>query len=684
MATKTADIAWQESILHDFTREIAASINLTVVGDPDNLFSETQLQEMLQKNGYELLVFEDPVSFRYQYESNYLAHSERVSAEHRSLVLVARNHIETLPYDILQTARLYNRVLSYSLANLFPKLTISVLAEVDRSDLDKLYHAYAEEAPPTPLGESQTCEYLLRHVYDVLPDFLKTPEDLLRYLLKRHYSGQTVPLVLDDWLIQQLGKKPQFKGWPLAEIIPDRANFFDFLQERWPIYLKKTFEGGCVGEGLAIGFNAEFSGPSDLPFGHSDIRVYIDNLFAEGFLKPVQVESMVPYSKEWASIGVLSEDESTLSNRFEKLTALVKEKLPAPGCRYEEWQAMAMRWAEWLALRWQLPAGISEKPELNSLHDEVEGAFAQWLMEHYGTLSNKLHWPKPVMVHHIPKCMAHGVNAHTDDVKKALIVIDGLSLDQWVLLRDDLKIGPDKIKFDEQTVFAWIPTLTSISRQTIFAAEAPYALADSLGSPAKEAQLWQRFWCNKGFNASTVKFVPAKQAESDASYLGRFLEVAGKANCHIVGAVLSVVDETMHGMTHGASGMHVTLKHWSQKGALRKLLTSLLDLGFEIHLTSDHGNLEGIGMGKPNVGVAAEERGERVHIFSDDGLRNKTRAEFPETIVWKDYGLPLEYKPLIAANRKAFTTKDRHVVGHGGISLEEVIVPYVRVTKHVA
>jgi hypothetical protein len=28
-------------------------------------------------------------------------------------------------------------------------------------------------------------------------------------------------------------------------------------------------------------------------------------------------------------------------------------------------------------------------------------------------------------------------------------------------------------------------------------------------------------------------------------------------------------------------------------------------------LTADHGNVEGVGIGKPNVGVTADERGER-------------------------------------------------------------------------
>jgi hypothetical protein len=48
----------------------------------------------------------------------------------------------------------------------------------------------------------------------------------------------------------------------------------------------------------------------------------------------------------------------------------------------------------------------------------------------------------------------------------------------------------------------------------------------------------------------------------------------------------------------------------------------MLEHGFEVILTADHGNVEAVGIGKPNVGVTADERGERVHVFSDVLLRS--------------------------------------------------------------
>jgi hypothetical protein len=43
--------------------------------------------------------------------------------------------------------------------------------------------------------------------------------------------------------------------------------------------------------------------------------------------------------------------------------------------------------------------------------------------------------------------------------------------------------------------------------------------------------------------------------------------------------------------------------------------------------------------------------------------------------------LPL---PLLAPGRTAFVTRNRRIVGHGGVSLEELAVPLVRVEKRAS
>ncbi|MCP5969327.1 hypothetical protein NL361_10325 [Klebsiella pneumoniae] len=116
----------------------------------------------------------------------------------------------------------------------------------------------------------------------------------------------------------------------------------------------------------------------------------------------------------------------------------------------------------------------------------------------------------------------------------------------------------------------------------------------------------------------------------------------------------------------------------------KEKISDLLDNGFEVIITSDHGNQEAIGMGYINEGVKAETRGERVRIYHDPSLRDSSAANYQDSvIVWPgpEMGLPKGTYPLLASSDKAFKSKGDVVVGHGGISLHEAIVPFIIVNK---
>ncbi len=114
---------------------------------------------------------------------------------------------------------------------------------------------------------------------------------------------------------------------------------------------------------------------------------------------------------------------------------------------------------------------------------------------------------------------------------------------------------------------------------------------------------------------------------------------------------------------------------------LSSLLVLLLDRGFQVYLTSDHGNMEATGCGRPTEGAVADLRGERVRIYSDTMLRSKVKGQFPTALEWGAIGLPEDYLALLAPPRQAFIQHSQHTVSHGGISIEEIIVPLVRIEE---
>ena len=129
------------------------------------------------------------------------------------------------------------------------------------------------------------------------------------------------------------------------------------------------------------------------------------------------------------------------------------------------------------------------------------------------------------------------------------------------------------------------------------------------------------------------------------------------------------------------AGMHNQVRQWAQQSYLSDLIGLLLDKQYILLLTSDHGNIEAKGFGVPKEGVLAEKRGERVRVYSDHLLRSMNKTGYEETIEWPCIGLPSTYLPLIAGKRYAFVYEGKTIVGHGGLSIEEIIVPLIEIER---
>ena len=72
---------------------------------------------------------------------------------------------------------------------------------------------------PEPLGENATRDFLLRNVFRLDPAQIQNDADLLRALLRRHYSGKVIPKSLDDRLIYLLRSTGRWQNWPLDQIV---------------------------------------------------------------------------------------------------------------------------------------------------------------------------------------------------------------------------------------------------------------------------------------------------------------------------------------------------------------------------------------------------------------------------------------------------------------------------------
>ncbi len=648
---------WRDRILREFTPGVQP---VTVVADPDGLLTEPRLSQALAERGFESVVFEEPISFRFVYESRYRCRIDAGESVDLVILCVRSQPCEQLPFDVLSRAR----QLTFSLAEFFPNLSYPVLRALEPQYLDLLFDAQSRFNPGV-LGDNATKDFILRHVFEIAAELIKTEADLLRVLLRRHYRVQVIPEPFVDRLVAVLNQSGRFQDWPLADLFTSRSLFFSFLQERWPQFL-----ASLTGMPLPQQVRLSVRGPVDLPFDNPDIRVYVDNLFVEGLLHPVD---WAPLPEGWAAAGVRQSPQMDRVRRFAALADAVEHEMPVEGARHGEWLSFAQTWAELNVLAAEIGSGPDRDvvERVATLRARVDTRFSEWLQQRFGSLSS-LPATAPVMVHHITRFLAGQCAAVG---KVALVVVDGMAFDQWLVIRHEISLERPSWRFDENAVFAWVPTITSVSRQSIFAGKAPLYFPSSIYSTDREPSLWQQFWAGNGLALQEVAYL---KGLGDTATLPSLAEELTAPKLKVIGAVVDKVDRIMHGMELGTAGMHNQVRQWASEGFLVGFLDTLMTSGFEVYLTADHGNVESTGCGRPKEGLTADVRGERARIYSDPTLRAHVASKFPNAIPWKPMGLPNDFLPLLSGDRSAFIPEGQRTVAHGGVTLEEVVVPFVR------
>lgn len=661
---------WREKIIQPFVPGVA---RVTTVSDADGLLRDPGVFQAIQAKGFSIVQFEGSVSFRYDYESRFRVKWD--AGEKPELVVVFKpgeHEFETLPADVLANAHR----LSFTLKDIFPKLSYAVVSQLETVHFDQLYRAQQQYASQFH-DDAQTRGFVLRHVFGIEPTVIKSLPDLLRMLCQRHYTKASIPPMLDDHLVACLRQNHSFDDWDLNTVVRNRAAFWEFLNERWPIYVRQS-KGGTLKLHDAVP-SLKYKGPALLPFGHDDVRIYIDNLFEDGLLTPVEWDWSQAIEKTWIRVGLLGNKTDNTDLRFEELGKNLMKGCPSAHSAPQEWLTYAYRYAQANVLWAQVSpsARAAHQQEFPELRGYINQQFYGWLTTNYGGLFN---YPaaSPLVVHHIPGFIAHQF-ANKFCQRAAFILLDGMAVEHWLLIKEVLKNQGLNTPVQENALFAWIPTVTPISRQAAFSGVIPRYFPETLLRTDRDEEGWRRFWGNRNLSPIEIAFVSVTGDHADLVAL----EEACTPQTRALGITLYKIDKIMHGMQLGTLGMAGQVSTWAHDGFLLQLLKRLAAQGFDVFISADHGGAEARGIGRPKEGVLSEKRGERCRIYTDPALQKTCLSTFPEALPWNHAGLPENISSLLAPYGKAFTDTDKTIVCHGGPSLEEVSVPFVHIPSHV-
>ena len=630
-----------------------------LINDPEQLCFTPVITKAFDAHEIVIVETDDLLALRLQYE-NWL----EINEQKAFLIRVSEPNEANLPFDI------HNAAISvdFSISDSLPDLDASVVSHLPPESITPLINA-VHQYRPGKLGKTATLSFVLRHLYKIAPEIIQTDADLVRLLIRKHYLGNNMANAVEKHLIEQLQLNKLFDAWDFNILIPSRTAFFDFLQQQWTLYIQTFEQGKEIYEHW----------PTEkliVPFDDQDIQVYVDNLFADGLLRPIETNSIV--DAHWAKIGVVTDNEASEITRFEHLLSILSHQFLGDSIKevsFDFWgdKAFELGMLNALSYKPNIRELLSDqqKTQLNALNEKADSYFEDWLEVKYSSLINIPSSKHPAMLHKIPDWLHKRVE---EKQKVCLVVMDGMGFQQWSIFREELN-SLDSISTEEYFSFALVPTITSISRQALFSGKLPFYYADSLLTTVKEGKLWQSFWEDKGLKAQEVTYRKKVENIEDNN---EFCDLVAKPSLRIAGLVVNFVDEQMHGMRAGMVGLNSVVETWCKTWDFKNKIKGLVDAGYEVIITADHGNQEAVGYGALNQGVQAETKGERVRIYESAITADSSAEKFGNSVlVWpgQKYGLPKGKYPIVSKGRHAFVKEGKKIVGHGGISLHEVVVP---------
>lgn len=670
---------WHQRILQPFTADLS---RLWVACDPDGVLLDEKLLSELRTRGFEVMGYDDPFAFRAEFEERYRAawDANEPAPSPALIVHLRRDNADDLPWDILHNARPAVRL---SLAELFPKLAYGAVRQVEPELLAVLFDAHQTELQ-SARGENESKDFILEHVYQLTPRSIRTPVDFWREVLRLHFANRALPEPFAEHVAGILHSRGLLVGQPLKEWLSSKSSLLRVVQDAWYRYLEKLkLEGRRVAEPDPPSFGVgKTSTEIEIPFDHTDVRAIIDSMFLDGSLHPLAVSGVPVSVPGWIKAGIV-EDVWSQFALVEKSIAALAAAVPDSDAPHKAWGDFAKRYGEMLSRVHDLP-GKDGGERLTNIRERIKAVqtlsdvrLQAWVAaRHYADLILQPATKGPVMVHHVPRFLRQRRNA--GETKVALLVFDGLAFDQWVRIREHLIARKQPFAFDENTAFAWLPTVTSVSRQALFSGLRPREFEDSIDHTSKEETLWKAFWQNEGGVVPTD--VMYRRALRQVEQLDALQTEITDRKPKVLGLVIDEVDERLH-KERSKDDVALWIGRWLDAGFVERLFAFLLGEGFSIYVTADHGNVDAVGVGKPNQGVIAETRGERVRVYRSESLRADSAAAYPDTVSLDIAGLPANFMPLFAGGRSAFVPDSDQVVVHGGVSVEELIVPFVKVSN---
>jgi len=323
-----------------------------------------------------------------------------------------------------------------------------------------------------------------------------------------------------------------------------------------------------------------------------------------------------------------------------------------------DWQTIAQRWGR---LEYLHPTEIMDSDSYWQLDHEIGQRFHDYICREYDHLFFFNYKAGPVTINQTLNYLST-----LSCERIALLCFDGMGLPEWYGLKEYLQTN-GIWDFREGTTFALIPTLTSTSRTALFTGE---ILMDKMGSESS------------GFIRAVDNLFPKGRSttkqlfkNTDWKWYHDYLSY------NVLGIVFDIIDTVGHNsilLTKSKKNMHNQLQELYEQTEIALTISMLLKEGYRVFITSDHGSVWCYGNGIKADKYLVEERAQRVLVYPNKELAAEF-ADKKDLILFENQRLLGGKALVLPRGREMFSSRDKLSVSHGGIHIEEVVIPFVEV-----
>ncbi len=417
----------------------------------------------------------------------------------------------------------------------------------------------------------------------------------------------------------------------------------------------------------------------------------IGSKIADYLIKPLNPNQILLSLKRVLDHDRIITEKTNLNyqQEFTNLSSILSEDLDHEG------------WAELYRklIFWELQIDSTEEKSMSEIllmqKNDANRKFAQYVEDNYRNWIAE-NASAPLMSHDILK---KRVFPMMNDNQVNLIVIDNLRFDQWEIIEQEIA----KI-FDldsKEHYYSILPTTTAYARNSLFGGMLPLEIAENFPQfwvgedESKPKNNFEKELLDANLRRNNIdkkfsynKIIQAKDGRSLSENTDQIL------NCELNAVVYNFVDMLSHARTDmqmirelapDESAYRALTRTWFSHSHLLETLKRLADRKAKVVITTDHGTIR---VKRPEKIVGDRNTNTNLRFKTGKNLnfdeknvfstRSPKHLQLPQSHVSSSFAFAVEDKFFAYPNNyNHYVNFYKDTFQHGGISMEEMIIPFI-------